>query len=131
MSGPIVVIVAGVVTTWIAFSGADGLVADDYYKRGLAVNVVLEREQNAVRRGITAQLERGPDRISVRLTGAEPPALFLHLAHATRSSFDLRLRLERGADGVYRTALPPLAAGRWRAVLEDPKGEWRIVRESL
>ena len=47
MAGPAVVVVAGVVTAWIAFSGADGLVADDYYKQGLAINKVLAREQRA------------------------------------------------------------------------------------
>ena len=44
MSGPAAVIVAGAVTTWMAFASADGLVADDYYKRGLAINAVLKRE---------------------------------------------------------------------------------------
>ena len=131
MSGPAAVIVAGAVTTWMAFASADGLVADDYYKRGLAINAVLKREQEAARRGIEATIARERDQISVRLTGAAPEALFLQLAHATRAGYDLRLRLARGSDGAYRAALPPLAAGRWRAVLDDPRGEWRVVREDL
>mgnify|MGYP000916835605 FL=1 len=40
MSGPGLVVIAGVVTAWIAFSGADGLVADDYYKQGDRKSVV-------------------------------------------------------------------------------------------
>jgi hypothetical protein len=131
MSGPAAVIVAGAVTTWLAFASADGLVADDYYKRGLAINAVLKREQEAARRGIAATIARERDRVTVRLTGAEPEALFLQLAHATRAGYDLRLRLERGADGAYRAALPPLAAGRWRAVLDDARGEWRVIQEEL
>lgn len=131
MSGPAAVIVAGAVTTWMAFASADGLVADDYYKRGLAINAVLKREQEAARRGIEATIARERDRISVRLTGAAPEALFVQLAHATRAGYDLRLRLARDSDGAYRAALPPLAAGRWRAVVDDPRGEWRVVREDL
>ena len=131
MSGPAAVIVAGSITAWVAFASADGLVADDYYKRGLAINAVLKREQEAARRGIEATITRERDRISVRLSGAAPEVLLLHLAHATRAGNDLSLRLERSADGAYRAALPPLAAGRWRAVVDDPRGEWRVVQEVL
>ena len=131
MSGPAAVIVAGALTTWVAFATSDGLVADDYYKRGLAVNAVLKREQTAARRGIEARVERSGGQVRVRLRGAEPPALFLNLAHATRAGFDVRLRLERAADGSYQAALPPLATGHWRAVVDDPRGEWRVVQEGL
>jgi hypothetical protein len=129
MSGPAIVVVAGVITTWIAFATSDGLVADDYYKRGLGVNAVLKREEAATRLGIEARIERDPGRVRVRLRGAEPPVLFLSMVHATRAGYDVRLRLERAADGAYAAALPPLAAGHWRAVLDDPRGEWRIVQE--
>lgn len=131
MSGPAAVIVAGALTTWIAFSTSDGLVADDYYKRGLAVNAVTRREQAAERLGIAAQFERDGGRVRVRLRGDAPGALFLNFSHATRAGHDLRLRLEPAGAGVYEAALPPLAAGRWRLILEDPRGEWRIVREGL
>jgi hypothetical protein len=131
MSGPAIVVVAGVITTWIAFATSDGLVADDYYKRGLGINAVLKREQTAAQRGIEARVEREGAIVRVRLHGAGPPALFLNLVHATRAGFDVRLRLERAADGSYQAALPPLAAGHWRAVVDDPRGEWRVVQENL
>jgi hypothetical protein len=131
MAGPAAVIVAGIATTWIAVSTSDGLVADDYYKRGLAINAVLKREQAAAQRGIEARVERAAGRLRVSLRGAEPPALFVSLVHATRAGFDVRLRLERGAGGDYQAALPPLAAGRWRAIIDDPRGEWRIVQDGL
>ena len=131
MSGPAAVIVAGGVTIWIAFASADGLVADDYYKRGLGVNAVLRREQAAERLGITAQFERDAGRVRVRLRGDAPGAVFLKFTHTTRAAHDLRLRLERSGEGVYEAALPPLPAGRWRLILEDPRGEWRLVREGL
>jgi hypothetical protein len=131
MSGPAAVIVAGVATAWIAVAGADGLVADDYYKRGLGINMVLRREQAAAARGIAAEVERGRGELRVRLRGTAPPVLFVSLVHATRAGFDQRLRLERGADGAYRAALPALAAGHWRAIVDDPRGEWRVVQERL
>ena len=131
MSGPATVIVAGLATAWIAYATSDGLVAEDYYKRGLAVNAVLEREQAAARRGINARVVRSSGQVRVHLRGVEPPVLFLSLVHATHAGNDVRVRLLRAPDGSYHAALPPLAAGHWRAVVEDPRGEWRVVQEAL
>ena len=129
MSGPAAVIVAGVVTTWIAFASADGLVAEDYYKQGLAINKRLAREEAARRQGISASVTVEKDVFRVTLSGAAPEALFVHFAHATRAGHDQRLRLAPAGAGVYEAALPPLAAGRWRIVIEDPRGSWRITKE--
>jgi len=130
ISGPGGVLVAGAVTMWLAFSGADGVVAEDYYKQGLAINRQLAREEAARAQGIAATIELGDDRIRVRLSGAAPEALFVHLAHATRAGHDVRLRLTRAANGAYEAALEPLPKGRWRVVIEDPRGTWRIMREA-
>jgi len=130
MAGPAAVIVAGAITTWIAFSTADGLVAEDYYKQGLAINKVLKREDAAARLGISAAIMLEPDRLDVQLSGAQPEVIFAYLAHATRAGHDLRLRLVRSPAGRYQAPLPPLPAGRWRIALEDPAGTWRVVGES-
>jgi hypothetical protein len=130
MSGPAAVLVAGAATTWIAFAGADGLVADDYYRRGLAINKVIAREQEAGRLGITAGVFLEEKVLRVKLNGANPEALFVHLAHATRAGHDIRLRLAPVSPGAYEAALPELPRGRWHVVIEDPRGTWRIVREA-
>jgi len=131
MAGPAAVLVAGVITTWIAFASADGLVAEDYYKQGMATNRRLAREEAARRQGIAADVSFEGSRLRVRLSGAAPEALFVHLAHATRAGHDQRLRLAPAGAGVYEAELPPLAAGRWHAVVEDPRASWRVVSESL
>lgn len=133
MAGPAAVIVAGAVTTWLAVVTSDGLVADDYYRRGLAINQELRRDQVVVERGITATVEQGNGILRVRLAarGALPDAVFARFVHATRAGHDQRLRLARIAPGVYEAGLPPLSPGRWRVVVEDPQGEWRIVQEGL
>jgi hypothetical protein len=130
MSGPAAVLVAGAVTTWIAFASADGLVVDDYYKQGLSINKRLAREEAARKQGISAAVSLQKDVLRVRLSGAAPEALFVHLAHATRAGHDQRLRLAP-AGGAYEAALPPLAPGRWTMVIEDPRGSWRIVKEGV
>ena len=130
MSGPAAVLVAGAATAWIAFAGADGLVADDYYKRGLAINKLLAREQEAGRLGISAQIELLQSKIRIQLKGDTPASLFVHLAHATRAGHDIRLRLAPVSPGAYEAALPALPRGRWHVVIEDPRGTWRIAREA-
>jgi hypothetical protein len=130
ISGPAVVVVAGFVTLWLAVSSSDGLVAEDYYKQGLAINRVIEREEAAQKLGLTARVVPVPGRLVVRLSGtpgAHPPALFVRLAHATRAGHDLRLRLVPAADGRYEAELPALPPGHWHVQIEDPRASWRIA----
>lgn len=129
MAGPAAVLVAGAITTWIAFASADGLVAEDYYKQGLGINRRLAREDAARQLGLSALVRVQEGSIRVELRGSAPEVLFVHLAHATRAGHDVRLRLTRAPDGAYAAALPALPAGRWHAAIEDPLGAWRIVRE--
>lgn len=133
MAAPAAAVVAGAVTVWLAVATSDGLVADDYYRRGLAINQEIRREEAARDLGIAASVEATAGTLRVRLSGraAPPEALFARLVHATRAGHDLRLRLARVTPEVYETELPELPAGRWRVVLEDPRGEWRIVKEGL
>jgi len=128
MTPPAVAVVAGLATWWIAASSADGLVAEDYYRQGLAVNRDLAREARARSLGIRAEVDLDDERIRVRLEGAAPEALFVHLAHRTRAGFDQRLRLAR-VGSAYEAAMSPLAPGGWRVRIEDPRASWRIVRE--
>ena len=132
MAGPAAVLVAGAITTWIAFSTSDGLVAQDYYKQGLAVNKVLAKEEAAARLGLEARIELPGDRhrIVVNLSGAHPPELRVRFAHATRSGFDLALGLIRVGEGRYEAAVPQdLPAGRWNVQIETAKGDWRLAGE--
>jgi len=128
MAPPAVAVIAGTATWWIAAHGADGLVAEDYYRQGLAVNRDLAREARARTLGLSAEVTMGGGRIQVRLDGAAPEALFVHLAHRTRAGYDQRLRLARSG-GIYEAAMTPLAPGGWRVRIEDPQSTWRIVRE--
>jgi uncharacterized protein len=131
MAGPAAVLVAGAVTTWIAVASSDGLVAEDYYKQGLAINKLLAREEAARALGISAAVAVESGMLKVTLTGQAPEALFAQLVHATRAGHDQRLRLAPAGAGVYEAEMPPLPAGRWRIAIEDPRATWRIVKESL
>ncbi|MDB5880712.1 MAG: hypothetical protein JWP43_590 [Ramlibacter sp.] len=45
IAGPAAVVVASLATGWIAASGQDPLVAQDYYRRGLEMNKTLAAEK--------------------------------------------------------------------------------------
>ncbi len=45
ISGPAIVVVAGLVTAWIAVASPDPVVADDYYRRGMDINKTRAAER--------------------------------------------------------------------------------------
>ena len=132
MSGPLVAIVAGLVTAWIAVSHEDPLVVDNYYKEGLAINRVLERDHAAAQRGYRAELMLSSDgaRVRAHLSGVPPARLRLHLVHPTRANLDRSVELRPLQDGWYEgeigSGTVPL---RWRVVLEDEPATWRLAGE--
>jgi hypothetical protein len=48
ISGPAAVVVAGLVTAWIAVSTPDPVISEDYYRQGIEINRQLARERAMV-----------------------------------------------------------------------------------
>ncbi len=135
MAGPAVVVLAGAITTYLAVVTSDGLVADDYYKRGLAINQTLSRDAAARERNYRAQVTFAPEygQVSVSLSGGGPaPAmLVLRLSHSARPAFDRLLPLTLGENQGYTSVFPPLTSGRWQVTLEDAGRQWRLIGDIL
>jgi hypothetical protein len=131
MAGPAAAVVAGMVTAWIAVTHQDGLVADDYYKRGLAINRTLERERAAATLGVKASAAFSPGGDAVRVyvdnLPAQAAALTLKLAHATVAGRDRTVTLERVEGGWFEGRFEPVEAGKWKVLLEDAAGRWRVT----
>jgi uncharacterized protein len=134
MSGPAIVVVAGFITLYLAVSGQDGLVVDDYYKQGKAINQALHRDDMARQAGLAAMVtfDQVNDRVEVsikRNDGAKvSDALTLSMVHATRSGFDRVVTLTPTANG-HVGVLPTLRSGKWNVLLEDTQKKWRLQRE--
>lgn len=45
ISGPAAVVVAGLLTAWIAVAGQDPVVDEDYYRHGLEINKQLAKDR--------------------------------------------------------------------------------------
>ncbi len=131
MAGPIAVIIAGVVTTYLAVVSNDGLVADDYYRRGLAINQTLARDAVARRFDYRAHIEFAAEfgQVSVSFAGSAPAndVLVLRLAHPGRPSMDRVVPLVVAGNGRYAATFPVLSPGRWQVTLEDARRNWRLV----
>jgi hypothetical protein len=133
MAGPALVVVASIFTLWLAIRSDDGLVVDDYYKQGLAVNQTLTRDRTALARGYKAELawDAASGRVRITLSGPEalPPALQLRIVHPTQAGLDQRVRLIAVGAGAYEAAIDAPRAGRWLVTLEDEERAWRLTGE--
>jgi hypothetical protein len=130
MSGPAAVVVAGVLTTVIAVRSADGVVADDYYKQGLAINRVLERGVQArvlgVRAGVTFDHARNTVVVQLTSNAPFPQHVRLRLVHPTRQGMDRVVTLSQTTKGRYEGHLDPAGAANWLVSLEDERSSWRV-----
>ena len=130
MAGPAIVVVAGFITLALAIQSSDGLVADDYYKQGKAINLTLTRDARAQALGYHARLTMMVNgRVTLNFAAAVPSAnkLRLNLHHPTRAGFDREILLARAVDGSYAAVMPPIDASRWSMTLEDENRTWRLT----
>lgn len=128
---PLSSVIMGVVIITLSVTSYDGLVADDYYKRGLQINRVLDRDLAATRDGLSAQLRLGGavTRLELVTTSAAfpaPAAVGLDLSYSTRAGLDRRMQLVRAPDGSYAgPGLGALAPGRW--YVQVAAADWRLT----
>ena len=132
MLAPAASVLAGMLMLWLAIDSSDGLVSDDYYRQGLAINQVLRRDEHAAQLGYRAHASLSEDgtRVRVMLQGASgaslPTALNLRLLHPTRAGRDQTAVLYARVPGHYEASLIPPDTGRWRVSIEDQAGSWRL-----
>ena len=135
ISIPLVAVIGGIITARLAVESNDGLVVDDYYKQGLEINRVLERDETAAKLGIRADLQLSSEQNSFRLflTGnsgfTTPERIDVRFLHATRSGFDQHLSLTKQDGNFYLGHLQQLQKGHWYIQIEA--GNWRLLKSIL
>ncbi|MET7014722.1 FixH family protein [Uliginosibacterium flavum] len=133
MSLPMTAVVAGLATWALASRTDDGLVAQDYYKKGLTINRVLARQERAAQLGLGASLRQSGGHLILTLESSreiEPAAqLRLSLINPARADLDRELLLQREG-AVYTGELGSVREGRWNVKLEDEGGVWQLFAET-
>ena len=133
MVAPGAAVIGGIITAYLAITHADPLVVDNYYKEGLAINQVLDRDREAQRVGYRAQMLFSQDgtRVRVHLTGGTslPANLRLRMVHPTRSEMDAEAVLANTQAGWYEGTMNLRHAPRWRVQLEGEARDWRLSGE--
>ncbi|WP_018991219.1 FixH family protein [Aromatoleum toluclasticum] len=126
---PAASVVAGMVTLWLAVTSWDGLVVDDYYQEGKAIEKTIARSLKAAELGLLADVRLRSDEVTLELSSAAnaplPPTVVLTISHPTRAGMDQVLVLKR-RDGVFAAPLAPLSSGRWLLQVEDESHNWRM-----
>ena len=131
MAGPVAAVIGGAITAYIAVTHQDGLVAEDYYKRGLAAGTTIARSERAQSLGVVGAVRLMPDRIVVRMSAksrefAPPAFVALTLSHPTRAGLDQSADLKRDGD-AYSAPFRLPTAGHWLVMLEDDAKSWRLM----
>lgn len=126
---PAAAVIAGSITLWLAVSTSDGLVVDDYYKQGLAIQQTMARSQQAADLGLQAQVHIQPETFEVDVTArsgdAVPSRIQVIFSHPTRAGQD-QVILMTGAQGRFTGIHRGLSSGRWDIQIEDELRTWRL-----
>ena len=114
-----------------AIDNQDPVVADDYYKEGLAINQTLDRQRMAQTMGLLAQAQydAADGILSVHLSAKDTitaPSLELSFFHATLANRDYSVTLVRQSADVYRASLKSLRPGNYDLKLEPKDRVWRL-----
>lgn len=128
--GPFLVVVASLISAWIAIRSDDGLVSEDYYLQGLAAQETISRSEKAKTLGLVARMRITADALNVQLSAAPgyrlPLALRLTLTHPTRAGLDQSQLIQRDGAG-YAGNLRFPATGHWLILIEDDANTWRLT----
>lgn len=128
---PLTSVVASFTTLYIAMQDPDGLVKDDYYDTGVAIQARTDRMVTARQMGLAGVLVLAPGggELAFRFEDnvpADAPHLTLALRHATRAQYDADLTLTPVDEGYAGVLKEPLAPGYWNISIDPTDKAWRI-----
>ena len=125
IAGPLTVVVACIATTVIAVRSDDGVVAGDYYKRGLLVNQRLPKDGVITPHyaATVALGARGDIAVRPETGNAQGDFLRVSLYHPG-SGWRETLSLRRNADGDFAGVLSQARPGRWIVAVES--ADWPL-----
>jgi len=129
---PLTAVIGSMITIKIAFTDIDGLVKDDYYKEGLAMNQNKARKRYAENLGLEAQGHINTDTgtLTIVLNDAaigHYDKLNVSMIHPTRSHNDMSIPIQKSGNNIYigHMNLDP-KPGHWWFRLSPEINNWYI-----
>lgn len=128
-------VIAGIYFIYIASSGANDVVVDNYYKDGLAINQSFAQDNQATALNISAYLSvNDKQQLVAKVKNTKVPFIEFVLSHHKDKDFDLKgamvLAQSEQDGGMYRFDLPNELQGRWfvqlRATETEGQTPWRL-----
>lgn len=127
---PMCAVIASFTTLKIALDNSDSLVAEEYYKKGKAINMDLSKIQYARQLGMQFLLKVKDGSITIEQHGgpAYAAALDTHFYHPTIAERDFDKMLTQDASGLYRITPEKEISGFWEVRIESFDGKWRLQK---
>lgn len=128
---PTSVVIASMVTIWLAVSRPNPMVVDDYSRIARSIEQRRERDLAAAALGVTARIRLITDAglVMVRLApeSVEPASLELRFSHPLVQERDQVVKLTRSPEGWSGNL--EIAVGRWYVQLYPGDLAWRLSGE--
>ncbi|OAN17902.1 hypothetical protein A3K86_03010 [Photobacterium jeanii] len=105
------------------------LVAEDYYKKGKAINLDLSRLKVADALKLKANVQVEGDQVTVNLNKGELkqlPNLRVTFTHRTLANKDFTQMVSPSLTGIYHFQAPATIEGPWFVELEPFEGDWML-----
>ena len=129
ISLPLAAVIGGIITIYLAIESDDGLVTDDYYKRGLEVNKTLQRDNIAAILDLKADVSFSENKVNIKLQGNDkfdpPESVHASFLHPTKKGMDREANLLKTTNNDYVATMKQLPAGRWYLLIEAQ--DWRLL----
>ena len=132
---PSSVVVASIVTYFLAINGMDSVLSKDYYKEGLAINADLTRDKKAAALGLVADIKIDGENVVMKLSAREPSTLkslagqpiMFELENLSFQDKNLNAPLVPSEDGTWRGKISAKTSqATWHARVIGP--DWRITQ---
>jgi|AntRauTorckE6833_2_1112554.scaffolds.fasta_scaffold44519_1 hypothetical protein len=107
----------------------DGVVHEDYYKEGRAINQSFERDRYAEELDLTASLRFVSNQLHLDLSGqlaSFPDEMLVLMENPTRANKDFSIPIQHLQGGRYLGSLPQQPSNDWDIKLYGPNKEWRL-----
>ncbi len=126
------VVIASLITVYIAIEGSDDLVNDNYYKDGLGINMQLDETSLAKDLNAHAEISITDGLITLKLTlnQQNPDQLVMNFSHPADDKLDKKVFLFANAKGLFEGAVDVPAQRFYVYVQGAHQGKlWRLSGE--